>query len=1305
MLGRLIPSKTGTGRLNYGGGRQRQRTQLRERIRREPALRLLPALLSIPLPFERGADFASGLLAMDRCVQVAGSPGSGRSLALVQLAWQWLQSKRTDAVSIVPLPLLDRADQPPRETLRAALADSGLDATLAVPSDHGGEVLLLIDGWEELAAAQRSAWEELLHRLPRLLPAARIVVTVADGTPQWEGYTRTRLTQPDAALVRLWLEKLLPQHNTTAILQQLAANPELSILRQRILDMALLALTYPRQRLPTGHKQLYARGAEILQSQQISLPPADSRLAHDADAPDGWFLIGRYMLRCYTIAREIASSGNITPLVALEPTERYEVARMVRGMLLNPAPLYATLWEAEDPYTLAVCLLDNPRAAPMWAIRVLETLATQPTPPVALPDGDSRIALLPDLPDLLRLAGNAISEERTLRLLSAMAPRLGSVRLLQLVDHIGQRPTTRWAAADGLLRLHGHYAPALLVNTSPPDALARAIRFYLLALAGSAERTLLTTPDTDNWAAAMFDPQVPAERRNYTAHVLLSSDNLPPALRSVALALLPAGTAQQEHTHTLLSRACADSRPAVRQAALAALAVQEPRYALRLLEGLLNDPIAEANIQQDALNQVAHWHTPDAIALLLRSALAEHLGLLLRLRAVSLLAAAPQNIELRHAALQHIINADRVPDVLVATAARLLGRLHAHLATADLCQLVSNQQESLLVRQAGIAALGTLGQMPALRGHVITTLRDLLQYAPGNTTLMLAALQALGEIGTGPAFQIIRVVLRANLKPPIRQFWIGRVADIATVPVSRWQMLDLPAELQVMQAHLVDTASTDADLPTTFDDFVAIQITQIHHAGIAALGKIAAGTHNWRIHAAIHKLLLELCHTSPAHYAALQLLVQVPADTPHHETLDLLIRARDTHPTVRWQAIELLGKLPESGTTLLRWLEDTELDPFVRGRLAVSLGEAGDLSALPALRQLAEQPDGDLYLRTQAVQALGLMSDPATEATLLHVIGDENAPASLRGAAAAALPPTLRGQVRQWLRDLLRGERLPDELVAGILDALGRQRNRESLAVLLHYAQYSQPLVATAALQALALIEDQSAVPVLLNISQQPRTAPVVRLQAIAALIRLRGGEHAGLLRSYLESGVLSLQLQAFDLMLEANPDDRMIVRLLADRSAPLALRMRAAHALSQRPISHDTLHAVLLDERDDPHLRVLVAHLLQASTHPQSNHLLHQCAVATHTPPRLRRACIATLAARATPHTAEDPATIILAELAADSNASPVQRDQIQRMLVQLALLAPTNDTRTANADATTQPQPAPEAGTNEEKPTWHIA
>ncbi len=1285
MLGRLIPSKPITNRLQHGRNRQRQRSQLRERIRREPALRLLPALLSVPLPFEGSPDYAAALLQAGQWVQLAGNPGSGRSLALVQLAWQWLQGKRTDPVIIVPLALLDHAQLSPREALRETLAEHGLAATLAVPDNDGGELLLLLDGWEELAAERRAAWEDLLPRLPRLLPSARIIVTVPEGTPAWEDFVQVRLAMPDAPLLRLWLEKLLPQHNTTAILQQLAANPELSILRQRILDVALLALTYPRQRLPAGHKQLYARVAEILQNQQISLPTVGSALHRDADAPDGWFLIGRHMLRCYTTAREIASSGSITPLVALEPAERSEVARIVRGMLINPAPLYATLWEADDPYTLAVCLLDNPRAAPLWAIRVLETLAPQP----ALPTGDSRAALLTDLPDLLRLAGNAISEERTIRLIAAVAPQLGSVRLLQLVDHVGQRPATRWAAADGLLRLHGHYAPALLVNTTPPDALSRAIRFYLLALAGPAERTLLTTPDTDTWAAAMFDPQVPTERRAYTAHVLLSSDELPAALRPVALALLPEGTAHEEHARTLLSRACSDSRPTVRQAALAALAVQEPTYALPLLEELLNDPLGKAHVQQDALHHVAHWHTPAAIALLLRSAMAEHLGLLLRLRAVTLLAAAPQPAELRHAALQHLINADRVPDVLVAVAARLLGSTHAHLATPDLCQLVTNQQESLLVRQAGIAALGTLGQEPALRDQVLATLRDVLQHEPGNTVLMLATLEALGQIGTGAALQIVRVVLRANLHPPIRQFWIGRVPDVVSVPVNRWHMLDLPAELHVMLAHLLDDANTDADVPTTFNDFLAAQIARVHRTGLAALGTIAAKTHNRRMHEVIHSLLLELTRTSPAHHAALHLLVQVPTDTPHHETLDLLIRAPETDPTVRWQAIELLGTLPNTGTTLLRWLEDPALDPFMRGRLALSLGESGYRSALPALRQIAAQPDGDLYLRTQAVRALGLMADPATEATLLHVIGDENAPASLRGAAAEALPATLCGQVRQWLRDMLRGERLPDELIAGVLDALGRQRNRESLAVLLHYAQYRQPLVATAALRALALIEDERAVPVLLNISQQPRIEPVVRLQAIATLIRLRGEEHAGLLRSYLDNGVLSLQLQAFDLMLQTTPDDRLIIRTLADRSAPLALRIRAAHALHQRPISHDTLHTVLLDERDAPHLRGLVADLLRTSTHPQTTHLLHQCAVATHTPPRLRRQCIAALTARAVQRPDDEPATLILIELAADNHAPPVQRDQIQRALVELALTTRPPAALAAEQSPTLEPEP----------------
>ncbi len=1270
MLGKLLPTKRITDRLQHGRTSQRVRGHVREQIRHEPALRLLPALLSVPLPFEPRPAYASTLLSAGQWVQLAGPPGSGRSLALIQLAGQWLQSSRTAPVLIVPLALIDRPEQSPPELLSQVLGQHHLDADLAIPTSTTSELLLLIDGWEELPAARREVWQELLHRLPHLLPATHGVITVQHDTPNWEGYAQVHLGPPDTPLVRLWLDTLLPQHNTAAIMQQLSNQPELGRVRQRIFELALLALTYPRHRLPSAPKQLYARVLEILEAQQITLPMAVP-FDLDAPTPDGWFLIGRQMLHCATQAQAITQTGKITALVALEAPARHEVARMLRGTLANPAPLYATLWEANDPQTLAVCLCENPRSAPMWAIRVLERLSDQPTVPPSL--YDCRPTLLNELPDLLRLAGNALSDERVARLLSTNAALIGSLRLLQLIDHIGQRPATRWAATDALLRLDGSYAPALLINTPAPDALARAMRFYLLALAGAVERQLLTTPETDNWAAALFDPHVDQTRRTYVAHVLLSSESLPESLRTVALALLPEGAAPAAQAHAVLSRACSDSRAAVRRAALAALATQEPQQALRLLDELLCDPDCASEVQHDALAQVAHWDTPAALALLLRCALSPHLSVLLRLQAVRFIAQPSAHTAARHAALQHIIVADQAPDVVVAAAVRLIGMEQVAMATADVCRLVGNAGEVLLVRQAGLDALSKLGQLPHVRAQVLATLRDVIQREPGNWLIVSSALHALGAIGSASCVQMIRVVLRAELAPAIRAYWQTRVADLEHTPVARWPMLEQPAETQVQLAMLWDQGSTDADLPSSLDDFVAQQVQLIHAAGIAALGTLAQC--NTALLPAIRELLLELAQSNPTQLAAVQQLAQLAQldhGYPLHLAFEPLLRAAHTAPQVRWQIIELLSNAGGYNAVLLSWLEDRSVDPFVRGRIAVALGEAGELSALPTIRRLAEQPDGDTYLRMQAVLALGALADPATESSLLHIISDENAPDSLRGAAAAALPASLSVQMRQWLRDLVRGERLPVELITGVLQTLSRQRNRESLAVLLHYAQHSHPQVATAAMQGLALLEDDSAVPMMLNVAQQHRLEPIIRLQAVATLIHLRGAEYASLLRTYLESGVLSLQLQAFDLALHANPTDPLIVRLLTERSAPLALRLRAAHALSPYLISHDRMHAVLLDDRDDQHLRLVVADLLMASTHPQTTHLLYQCAVATHTPMRLRRHCLAALAARAVARGLADPAALILSELSADPHAAPAQLDQVQRALLELILAPP---------------------------------
>ncbi|KPV46412.1 hypothetical protein SE17_43345, partial [Kouleothrix aurantiaca] len=179
------------------------------------------------------------------------------------------------------------------------------------------------------------------------------------------------------------------------------------------------------------------------------------------------------------------------------------------------------------------------------------------------------------------------------------------------------------------------------------------------------------------------------------------------------------------------------------------------------------------------------------------------------------------------------------------------------------------------------------------------------------------------------------------------------------------------------------------------------------------------------------------------------------------------------------------------------------LDTFTRGALAEGLGQRHVFSALPLLRQLADDPSSDTHLRGQAILGLGLLNDPTTETILLRIASDPQEDIALRGLAADYLPSTLSAEGCRTMRDLLRGERQPTPLLTGALRTLGRTHDHEALSLMLQYFDDPNPSVAQAAIDALADIGDASVSPKLVQLSQQPNIDHALRLQAVGALLKL----------------------------------------------------------------------------------------------------------------------------------------------------------------------------------------------------------
>ena len=79
----------------------------------------------------------------------------------------------------------------------------------------------------------------------------------------------------------------------------------------------------------------------------------------------------------------------------------------------------------------------------------------------------------------------------------------------------------------------------------------------------------------------------------------------------------------------------------------------------------------------------------------------------------------------------------------------------------------------------------------------------------------------------------------------------------------------------------------------------------------------------------------------------------------------------------------------------------TSDDPDVRLNAVKGLGEAGDRSALPTLRETLKDPD--LNMRGWSIIGLGKLRDEDSLMDLEHIASDETEPQAIRDAASASV--------------------------------------------------------------------------------------------------------------------------------------------------------------------------------------------------------------------------------------------------------------------------------------------------------------
>jgi hypothetical protein len=132
------------------------------------------------------------------------------------------------------------------------------------------------------------------------------------------------------------------------------------------------------------------------------------------------------------------------------------------------------------------------------------------------------------------------------------------------------------------------------------------------------------------------------------------------------------------------------------------------------------------------------------------------------------------------------------------------------------------------------------------------------------------------------------------------------------------------------------------------------------------------------------------------------------------------------------------------------------------------------------------------------------------------------------------------------------------------------------------------------------------------------------------------------LLRDYLNSPSLPIQIQALDQLILSEVETAQLLALAADQHRALAFRLRALEAASASVSSASLLQSMLTDQREPAELRGRVAQLLTTIGGPIAQESLVAVAQRHDDHPGVRLACIDALIRRREPECAASLGRIV---------------------------------------------------------------
>jgi HEAT repeat protein len=1263
------------------------RRKLAGEIHQDFLLHLLPALIDLPLEMIDSGGAPCSLAEIIRTgqhVTLSGPSGGGRRLALQQWALRWASGDEPGSPipALLGLARLDDGVSSPDRLLRAFIRASILAAETkpardaltffrrgaAAPEPEAlpARSLLLIHGWDELSAERRAGWRAALLDAAQSNPAVSIVLTHPLSEEPWPAFTPLALAPVSPALVARWVEHLSPAEQRAPLLQALSAGGHLYPLAERLFEVALLAWLASRTGLPLTRGDLYAHvttellglpagridTAPIVHELQLLAaydePPAKIASSLVELGAGGIPHFAHPQVGRYLAARQIVAEGRYDLLHRLGSPERAEVALLIATMLEDPTPLYKALWadgrlHADDALTLGRCLRERAPAQAMWVLRVIGGLARLAHNAAPATRALAQTVLAQSLPaldanlDIVARADESLQRFLT-KLFDLLPVELATPRMLQLIYHAEIAEQFAWSLADRVVE-NGLPDPA---DTTPAVAdqpvLARWI--YIQALKNTAEYHRLDPVSATAGVEALAASQAGETRKLHAAAALLDDPAQAPATRRAALALL--AESKQPSALTVIERASADANPDVRAAALEALARHDPDRASVALGRAAIDETATWELRLEAIQHMADQPAIGAARVLARCAADAALPLYARLRAVVALGHQADGSQYL---LQITADAAEHPEIRGA-AARQLGAIGQYDAINELIRLLEDEDAAPALLQGCCAGLGALGAREATG-----PLLRLIERASADVTLTLAAAQALGQIGDPEASEPLSRLLGSQALRRLQQAVKPRLHDQPLAHLAEDPALPEPIALR-LAATLASSPTIEAR-PTTLAEFLTAESDLVRAGSASALAAIGGNG----ARAALLAALLD-DDTGGATADIIAALAQVEG-TSSASALGYLLDTPEMNPLTRWLIVRHLTEHPAGEEVMRRALAHAETDSFTRGALAEGLGQRGAFAALPALRQIAEDRTCDQQLRAQALLALGLLNEQASETALIRMIADPQEDPALRGLAAEHLPEQLSAEGRRFLRDLLRNERPPAPIVVGALRALGHVHDREALPLMLRYGQDEHAEIAQAAITALTDLGDGSVAPMLVRIAHHTGADHTLRLQAAGALLRIGGVGYRPLLRGYLEQGPLPLRLLALEHLIASGTATTDLLAMLASRTWPQTLRLRLIEYFAGDTAAAPTLSRLLEAEDDDVQLRSLAADALGCLQWSSALPTLVRLAEDTHSAAPLRLRCVEAL--RQIGSTA---AWAVLSRLAEDDTQPPAIRASSYQVL-----------------------------------------